>query len=124
MRVLIAGTTYHPALNGQAVFMVNLAEGLVARGHQVAVLFPDAHSSSEVRNGVHMEAVGSVSLGFIHGESYAPFIFTKVRRVFESFQPDVVHVQDHYPLSVVAVREAAAPPHPLDRDQSLQPRKH
>jgi len=106
LRVLIAGTTYHPALNGQAVFMVNLAEGLVGRGHEVAVLFPDAHSYSEIRNGVQMEAVGSVSLGFIHGESYAPFIFTKVRRVFDSFQPDVVHIQDHYPLSVAVVRQA------------------
>jgi 1,2-diacylglycerol 3-alpha-glucosyltransferase len=106
LRVLIAGTTYHPALNGQAVFMVNLAEGLVGRGHEVVVLFPDARSFSKVRNGVQMEAVGSVSLSFIHGESYAPFIFTKVRRVFESFKPDIVHIQDHYPLSVVVVREA------------------
>jgi glycosyltransferase involved in cell wall biosynthesis len=53
-----------------------------------------------------MEAVGSVNLGFIHRDSYAPFIFSKVRRVFDSFPPDVVHIQDHYPLSVVAVREA------------------
>jgi glycosyltransferase involved in cell wall biosynthesis len=119
LRVLIAGTTYHPALNGQAVFMVNLAEGLVGRSHEVAVLFPDAHSYSGLRNGVQMEAVGSVSLGFIHGESYAPFIFTEVRRVFESFQPDVVHIQDHYPLSVAVVRQARR--HPPHRHQSLQP---
>jgi 1,2-diacylglycerol 3-alpha-glucosyltransferase len=106
MRVLIAGTTYYPSLNGQAVFMVNLAEGLAGRGHDVAVLFPEAQSFSKVRNGVQMEAVGSLNLGFIHAESYAPFIFGKVRQVFESFRPEVVHVQDHYPLSVVVAREA------------------
>ncbi len=106
MRVLIAGTTYYPSLNGQAVFMVNLAEGLASRGHAVTVLFPDAHSFSKPRNGVQMEAIGSLSLGFIHAESYAPFIFTKVGQIFKSFEPDIVHVHDHYPLSVVAVREA------------------
>jgi glycosyltransferase involved in cell wall biosynthesis len=30
----------------------------------------------------------------------------RTRQVFESFQPEVLHVQDHYPLSVVAAREA------------------
>ncbi len=106
MRILIAGTTYYPSLNGQSVFMVNLAEGLARKAHDVVVLFPEAHSFSQKRNGVQMEAFGSISLGFIHDESYLPLLSTKVPRVFNSFQPEIVHIQDHYPLSRWAVGEA------------------
>lgn len=106
MRVLIAGTTYHPALNGMAIFMTNLAEGLVRAGHDVAVLFPDRHAYSQVRNGVRLEALGSLELGFLHAEAYLPWPSGRIGRVFESFQPDIVHIQDHYPASGWALREA------------------
>lgn len=106
MRIVIAGTTYYPAINGQAIFMVNLAEGLAARGHEVMVLFPEARSTSRMMNGARLEAVGSLSLGFLHNESYAPIAMKKVGRALADFKPDIVHIHDHYPLSVVAVREA------------------
>jgi len=106
MRVLIAGTTYYPALNGQSVFTVNLAEGLARAGHEVAVLFPEEHASSRVRNRVRLEAVAGISLWFIHKETFLPVAFGKVRRVLDEFQPDVVHIQDHYPLSAATVRQA------------------
>ena len=106
MRVLIAGTTYHPALNGQSVFMVNLAEGLRAAGHDVAVVFPEAKTARRERNGVQLEAQGGLSLRFLHDESYLALRFGGVRRVFETFRPDILHIQDHYPLSVAAVRLA------------------
>lgn len=106
MRVLITGTTYYPALNGQSVFTVNLAEGLARAGHEVTVMFPETHASTRIRNRVRLQAVGSLSLGFIHGDSYLPVTFGRVLRVMEEFQPDVVHIQDHYPLSGAAVRHA------------------
>lgn len=107
MRILIAGITYYPYLNGQAVFTVNLAEGLVRRGHQVIVLFPESDTFSKERNGVRLEAVGSINLSLIHPDSFLPIFFgKKVHRVFESFQPEVVHIQDHYPLSQLVVDEA------------------
>ncbi len=109
MRILIAGTTYYPSLNGQAIFMVNLAEGLVRRGHQVTVLHPQLHKSSTTRNGVQLEAVDSLSLAAAHEDSYVPLFSRKtVRRVFDSFQPQIVHIQDHYPLSKAAMDEAKA----------------
>jgi glycosyltransferase involved in cell wall biosynthesis len=107
MRLLITGTTYYPALNGQSIFMVNLAEGLACRGHEVAVLFPDPHSPPRVQNGVRLEPVRSLDMRFIHNESYWPVFFTRqVRRVFDSLQPEIVHIQDHYPLSYGVVHEA------------------
>ena len=106
MRILIAGTTYYPALNGQSVFMVNLAEGLARKGHDVVVLFPLSRSLSRKRNGVQLESFASISLGFFHEESYLPVLFHKVRQVFDGFQPEIVHIQDHYPLSWSVVRQA------------------
>lgn len=109
MRILIAGTTYYPSLNGQAIFMVNLAEGLVRHGHQVTVLYPQSRNSSEMRNGVQLEGVESLSLAVAHEDSYVTlFPRNTVRRVFDSFQPQAIHIQDHYPLSKAVIDEAKA----------------
>lgn len=106
MRVLISSCTYHPALNGQSIFVVNLAEGLAAAGHEVCVLYPEPKPSRGTRNGVRLEVAGSYSLGWFHEQAYLSLRFGKVRPVFDDFKPDVVHIHDHYPLEWAAVREA------------------
>lgn len=107
MRVLISGTTYYPALNGQAVFMLNLAEGMAARGHEVAVLYPEPKQYSAQRNGVRLETVRSHEFKFISPESYHPLRSgPRVRQVLDEFRPEIVHIHDHYPLSATLVREA------------------
>lgn len=109
MRILIAGTTYYPALNGQAIFTVNLAEGLAKCGHQVAVAVPSdqIRASRKERKGVQIEGVESVSLKIWHQDAYfSPFPGKAVRHIFDAFQPEIVHIQDHYPLSRVVVQTA------------------
>ena len=109
MRILIAGTTYFPAMNGQAVFTVNLAEGLVKSGHEVMVAIPSErdHAYHEVRNGVQIEGQRSISMKRLHPEAALPFFsFKAIRRMFDDFQPDVIHIQDHYPLSQAVLWEA------------------
>jgi 1,2-diacylglycerol 3-alpha-glucosyltransferase len=107
MRVLIAGATYFPALNGQSVFMVHLAEGLAAQGHEVSVLFPGRRALSSRINGVQLETVRSLELSTVRADAYFPYFHAgRVRDIFESFRPEVLHIHDHYPLSIVAVREA------------------
>jgi 1,2-diacylglycerol 3-alpha-glucosyltransferase len=107
MRVLITGTTYYPALNGQAIFMVNLAEGIAAGEHDVCALYPEPRQFSGRRNGVRLETVRSHEFKFIGPESYHPLRSTaRVRQVLDDFRPDIVHIHDHYPLSATVVREA------------------
>ncbi len=107
MRILIASTTYHPALNGQAIFVVNLAEGLAARGHEVLVAFPFGEALNNQRHNVRLEGIKSFSLGAVHGDSFAPFFpGIAVRKIFDEFQPDIVHIQDHYPVCRATVFEA------------------
>jgi 1,2-diacylglycerol 3-alpha-glucosyltransferase len=108
MRILITGVNYL-ALPGQAIFTVNLAEGLASRGHAVTVLFPSDESRpySRTRKGVRLEALLSIDLTFLHPYINFPVPSSRaIRRVFELAQPEIVHIQDHYPLSQAIVNEA------------------
>ena len=108
MKILISSSTYAPARNGQAVFTTNLAEGMVQRGHTVWVIIPSSQAPAQSeRNGVHIQTVRALDLGFLHNEAYAAaFPQAEVRRFFQQFQPDLVHLQDHHPLSICVQKEA------------------
>jgi 1,2-diacylglycerol 3-alpha-glucosyltransferase len=102
MRILIAGTVNYPALNGQAVFTEHLAEGLANQGHEVLSVFPSERGNAyqDMRNGVQIEAIKSANLNMIHSGTYfSLFSERAIHRIFDSFQPEIVHIQDHFPLS-------------------------
>lgn len=108
MRILITGTNYE-GLNGQAIFTVNLAEGLENRGHRVTAVFPsdEGRSYSRVRKGVHLEGVRSIRMTSFHPDTCIPFPTAKaIRRIYDFARPEIVHIQDHYPLSHAMLREA------------------
>jgi glycosyltransferase involved in cell wall biosynthesis len=109
MRILIAGTTYFPALNGQAIFTTNLAEGLAGRGHAVVAIFPstEGRAYSRRRNGVRLEGMRSIRLTLLHPDSFVPaYSRQALRHIFDDVQPEIVHIQDHYPLSRSIALEA------------------
>ena len=109
MRILITSSTYAPSLNGQAVFTTNIAEGMACRGHQVCVLTPSARGEpyETERNGVQIHSVRAFGLGMLHDEAYAAvFPDPEVRVIFNTFNPDIVHVQDHHPHSICALKAA------------------
>ena len=102
MRILIAGVTYYPAPNGQARATVNLAEGLARLGHDVMMILPSDRRAaySEVRNGVRMRGLKSINLKAWHPDAYySPFPNKSIRALFDEIRPDIVHIQDHYPLT-------------------------
>src|SRR5512142_1684523 len=110
MRILITGTTYSPSMNGQAIFTVNLAERLARRGHEVTMMYP-THTRKpyqSVQNGVSLEHVRSWTLSAsIHSNVWVPMPSARdLRRIFDTAQPEVVHIQDHYPPNGAVVREA------------------
>lgn len=109
MHILIAGTTYAPSANGQAVFTTNLAERLAASGHRVAVIAPSERGTgyATLRHGVSLLKIKSLQLDFWHPDaSLAFWPDPAVERFFDRFQPHIVHIQDHYPLSWHIVRLA------------------
>jgi len=109
MRIMIASSTYYPAMNGQAVFTTNLAEGLVKQGHTVMVVLDSRHAKAArtILNGVFVEELRSVSLNiFQAGVYFSPFPGREIGRLIDNFQPDIIHIQDHYPSCRAAVMAA------------------
>ena len=108
MRIIIAGQTYHPAANGQAIFSTHLAEGLAQAGHTVMAIVPSEHRKPyhKLLNGVQIQAVRSITLPWYPDVYFAPLPGCQIGRLLDEFQPDVVHIQDHYPISVVSLRAA------------------
>ena len=101
MRILIVATPQYIAFHGQAIFTINLAEGLARNGHSVTALVGSERGREyqSEHNGVHIEAVNALDLKMFHADSYLPLFSSQaVRHVFETFQPDIVHIQDHYTL--------------------------
>ena len=102
MRILIAASSNYIAFHGQAIFTINLAEGLARNGHTVMVAAGSERGypyQSEI-NGVQLQAFRALSLKIIHPDSYVPiFPSFSAGRVLDSFKPDIIHIQDHYPLS-------------------------
>ncbi len=109
MRILVVGMTYAPFMNGQAVFSTALAEGLVRRGHDVTMVTPACPSYPDpcVRSGVRILPVGSVHIDFPYPDSYIPLrIASTVREAFRQSRPDIVHIQDHFPICHSAIKMA------------------
>ncbi len=106
---MIASSTYAPAKNGQAEFTTNLAEGLAGRGHQVMVVVDSYHKqeSHTLINGVEVVELASISLNIFHSAVHlSPFPGSEVRRLIKSFNPEIVHIQDHFPICRAAVHDA------------------
>ena len=109
MRILIASSTYAPAMNGQAVFTTNLAEGLAHRGHQVTVVIdsPQGKASTTTINGVIVDELPSIYFKYFSVEvHFTPFPGSAVEKLISSINPQVVHIQDHFPICWVAVHTA------------------
>jgi len=108
IKIVIVSQTYS-AGNGQASFTIHLAESLAQRGHQVMVIEPakSMNPSSHMQNDVRVEMVPAVHASLMHPDVYlTPFPAAHVKKLMREFQPDVVHIQDHYILCSAVVHEA------------------
>lgn len=108
MKILITSQTYFRRDNGQAVFTINLAEGLANAGHEVLVIAPAEHGRSErkTHGKLQLQLIPALPLG--HHANFTAFSDGIIRRTLAEFQPDVVHIQDHYFLSRAVLRAATA----------------
>jgi 1,2-diacylglycerol 3-alpha-glucosyltransferase len=108
---MIAGQTYDPKINGPGVFTLHLAEGLARRGHEVMMLTPSnrRRAYGSLVNGVRVRAISAISLAPLYREVYVtPRPSRQVGLLLDRFQPEIVHIQDHYPLCRGALRAARA----------------
>lgn len=101
--------TFVPGHSGQGVFAVALADGLASRGHAVLAVRP---GRGRARRGLHRGAVPVAELAALplaRDPSAALTVFGAQRmgQLLDDFAPDIVHLQDHYPLCQTALGEAA-----------------
>ena len=109
MRIAISTQTYDLVTNGQGVFAVHLAEGLAKSGHDVMVIKPSERKDAyqEVSNGVLVCGVQAASIIPFHPEvKVTLFPGQAVDRLLGEFYPEVVHIQDYYPLCRAAAAHA------------------
>lgn len=109
MRIVLAGQTFYKKSNGQAVFTINLAEGLAQAGHQVLVLCPTESSrpTRTVHHNLTIQTVPTLPLG--HNVNITALARRIVNAAVADMQPDVIHLQDHYFLSRTVLRVTPAP---------------
>jgi glycosyltransferase involved in cell wall biosynthesis len=109
LRVLIANDTYPPQLNGAAIATQRLALGLANRGHQVAVVAPNMSFKDETDeetvagNGAEISVfrVRSLSVKPLHPQFRVTYWFgvhSKLSQIVRDFQPDIIHIQNHFIL--------------------------
>ncbi|MBW7884691.1 MAG: glycosyltransferase [Caldilineaceae bacterium] len=106
MRILFSGQSYYRKDNGQAVFMIRLAEGLVQAGHDVMALAPSEKGipQRKVVNGVVVQTVPALHIG--HNLNITAFSDSLVDDTLAEFRPDIVHIQDHFFLNRTVLRLA------------------
>jgi 1,2-diacylglycerol 3-alpha-glucosyltransferase len=112
MRVLITTDSYYPDVNGASVFGQRLAAGLRDRGHDVLVVAPGTSAWSGYHDvqGIKVYGVRSVP-AFVYKNMRVVVPVDVDRRTITAindFQPDVVHVQGHFPVSRSVIRNAKA----------------
>jgi len=105
MRITFVTETWPPQVNGVALTVRTLAEGLAARGHEVDVVRPgsdgrDGKVELVRARGVAMPRYPSMQFGLPAGSS--------LRRRWIAKQPDVVYIATEGPLGASAMRAANA----------------
>lgn len=109
MRILLVSDTFAPHVSGVSEVLCNLAAQLETAGHKPLVIAPKVRETNspfpfQLPRNVDWIAA-NVSL---HGAALPVLLPPRraIRRIFEQFQPDVVHVHGSFVLSRVATREA------------------
>jgi 1,2-diacylglycerol 3-alpha-glucosyltransferase len=112
MKVLITTDSYYPNVNGASVFGQRLASGLKDRGHDVLVVAPgmSAWSGYHEVQGINVYGVRSVPALVYKGmRVVVPLdVDRTTKKAVRDFQPDVIHVQGHFPVSKSVIRNAKA----------------
>jgi 1,2-diacylglycerol 3-alpha-glucosyltransferase len=107
MNILFVSSSYHPHINGVYYFVCRIGPMLQQRGHKVAVIAPSesVHFSNKKIDNLDVYGVPSFSVR-INPTIRIPIPFllkSRIKQIIESFNPDIIHIQDHFPLSKAVV---------------------
>ncbi len=108
MRILFVSSSYYPHINGVYYFVCRIGPMLQESGHKVAVIAPSEslHFSNKQIDSLHVYGVPSFSV-VINPTIRLPVSFllkSRIKQIIENFKPDIIHIQDHFPLSKAVVQ--------------------
>lgn len=112
MKILIASDTYYPHVNGASYFTQRMAQALAAAGHEVAVVSPGPSiQATKAPHGlVTHYGVRSFPILIVPKFRFVlPIVSNisgRIREAIKEFEPDIVHIQMHFPISRMALNEA------------------
>jgi glycosyltransferase involved in cell wall biosynthesis len=101
MRIMFWNEAFLPNIGGQEVFTMRLAQGLIDRGHEIAVvtgIHTEGLADSEVLNGVHihrfrfLDAITGAGSQCEATIEHMMDLLPRLASVKKSFRPDLVHV--------------------------------
>lgn len=139
MRILIATPVFYPMINGVAMFSYNLARGLAARGHEIVVITPSqtGEKHTDILENLKIYYLKSTPVKvypdqihevpkqkkFFYKYSLRTSLFPsgQIKKIFEEFKPEVVHVQGSDPIGVSVVRQARKRHVPVVTTEHNQP---
>lgn len=108
MNILFVSSTYYPHINGVYYFVCRIGPMLQERGHKVAVIAPSGSIHFSNKKIDNLNVYGMPSLSVIINPTVRlpiPFLLKfRIKQILKNFKPDIIHIQDHFPLSKAVVR--------------------
>lgn len=110
MKILIGSDNYYPNVNGASYFSQRLAHYLQKRSHSVLVVAPSRtiHTGMTKINGINVFGLRSVPIFIYKDFRWTPSFFGRydIKKIVREFNPDVIHIQDHFYICATLVRAA------------------
>ncbi len=108
MRVCVVTETYPPDVNGVAMTVRHLVNGLLARGHQVQLVRPRMQPQERPQREGRLEIVPqpAFTLPFYPQVKLGLPVGRVLKRLWREHPPDVVHIVTEGPLGESALRSA------------------
>lgn len=107
LHLCVVSETYPPELNGVALTLARLVEGLRARGQAVSVVRPRQQRADRNNTDPMTTLVRGVPLPGYQGLQLGLPAGGRLRRIWRKYRPDVLYVATQGPLGWSAVRAAA-----------------
>lgn len=105
MRIAIFTDAYPPFVNGVSTSTFNLANCLVAHGHDVLVVAPRSTDGKLEQIG-NVLYVPGIYLKKLYGYRFTNIFANKPIQIVKKFKPDVIHNQTDFTIGVLARRAA------------------
>lgn len=111
MKILMVTNTYLPILGGLEKSIQSFTQELRGKGHEVRVVVPQIQ-------GIEAEGEGIMKVPSLHQFKRTGFplvlpVFTSLEKIFDSFQPDIIHAHHPFLMGEMALRLAARYARPL-----------